>query len=75
MPRRSDFLTSIASCSYPSIAFEYFYEENAPGTAYDNLGFFVNEILISLAASGAGVLNRKPSAFPVHLQYLFARSL
>ena len=57
MPRRSDFLTSIASCSYPSIAFEYFYEENAPGTPYENLGFFVNEILISLAASGAGVLN------------------
>ncbi len=39
-----------------SLSTEYFYTEDAPGTTYDNLGIFVNEILVSMAASGSGVL-------------------
>jgi RHS repeat-associated protein len=35
---------------------EYFYEEDAPGATYDNLGFFVNEILVAFASSAAGVV-------------------
>jgi RHS repeat-associated protein len=35
---------------------EYFYEEDAPGATYDNLGFFVEEILVALASSAAGVV-------------------
>ncbi|MCH2026389.1 MAG: hypothetical protein MK172_11675 [Verrucomicrobiales bacterium] len=38
------------------LAVDYFYEENAPGATYDNLGFLVNEVLVSLAASAAGVI-------------------
>jgi RHS repeat-associated protein len=38
------------------IAVDYFYEEDAPGATYDNLGFLVDEILVSLAASAAGVI-------------------
>jgi len=38
------------------IAVDYFYEEDAPGATYDNLGFLVNEVLVSLAASAAGVV-------------------
>lgn len=35
---------------------EYFYEEDAPGATYDNLGFFVDEILVAFASSAAGVI-------------------
>ncbi len=39
-----------------SLSTDYFYTEDAPGVTYDNLTTFVSEILISLAASGSGVL-------------------
>ncbi len=38
------------------LATQYFYEEDAPGTTYENLGFLVEEILVSMAAAGAGIL-------------------
>jgi len=39
-----------------SLSASYFYEENAPGQTYDNLGLLVNEVLLALASSGAGIL-------------------
>jgi hypothetical protein len=39
-----------------NLSTKYFYEEDAPGTTYDNTGLFVNEILMALASSGAGIL-------------------
>ncbi len=38
----------------------YFYSENAPGATYQNLGMFVEEMLIAIAASGVGVLPIQP---------------
>ncbi len=40
-----------------SLSTKYFYEEVGEGETYDNTGFLVNQILMSLATSGAGVLN------------------
>ncbi|MCA1763552.1 MAG: hypothetical protein ABR574_07890 [Cryomorphaceae bacterium] len=40
-----------------ALSTSYFYEEDAPGTTYQNMDFLLNEILISLAASGSSVLN------------------
>ena len=37
-------------------AVKYYYEETAPGATYDGLSFLVDEILVSMAAAGAGVL-------------------
>jgi len=37
-----------------------FYKEDAPGTTYNNLGMFVEEMLIAIAASGVGVLPIQP---------------
>jgi len=34
----------------------YFYTEDAPGITYDNFGVMVSEILLSIAAAGAGTL-------------------
>lgn len=39
-----------------SLSTEYFYSEDAPGSTYDNVNMFVNEILLALAASGSGIL-------------------
>src|SRR5690554_2537460 len=39
-----------------SLSTEYFYSEDAPGSTYDNINMFVNEILLALAASGSGIL-------------------
>ena len=38
------------------VATQYFFEENAPGATYEDLGFLIEEILVSMAAAGAGVL-------------------
>ena len=35
-----------------SLRTEYFYSEDAPGSTYDNIDMFINEILLALAASG-----------------------
>ena len=47
MPRRVDKV---------SLRTEYFYSEDAPGSTYDNVNMFINEILHALAASGSGIL-------------------
>jgi RHS repeat-associated protein len=35
---------------------EYFYEGDAPGTTYSNIGNFVQEVLLSMIAAGSGTL-------------------
>jgi len=40
-----------------NVSVNYFYEEDAPGASYDNLGFLVDEILVALASSAAGVIS------------------
>ncbi len=40
-----------------SLSTNYFYSEDAEGATYDNFNLLVNEVLIALAASGAGILN------------------
>ena len=49
-------VTQVRSGQKVRASVEYFYEEDAPGATYDNLGFFVDEILVSLASSAAGVV-------------------
>jgi len=39
-----------------TVSVDYFYEEDAPGATYDNVGFLIDEILVALASSAAGVV-------------------
>jgi len=48
-----------------SLRTEYFFSEDAPGSTYDNVNMFINEILLALAASGSGVLRLTEGQLPV----------